>query len=527
MKTARHRRVLAAAIAAMTLIILGGCIHNDIPYPRIQANFRSINVEGQISGAVIDSINCTVALTLGEDVDPYAVKVMDYTLTPGAVVVGDVLNEPINLSSPIYVTLKLYQEYDWIISATREVERYFEVEGQMGATFIDVPSRRIVVDMPANADLSAVKVVRAKLESAGSTMTPDLTNGGTVDLRYPLDILVEDFGRAQTWTVYVNRVEATVTTLSVDAWTCVAWVHGQGQSGKDNGVEYRLAGTTEWTTVPAGDVSHDGGNFTGRIIHLSPETAYEARTYSGLEKGNTLSFTTGSIVQVPNSDFESWWLDGKVWDPWPQGGEQVWDTGNKGATTLGTSNTFPTDDTPTGSGLAAQLETRFVGIGIIGKLAAGNIFVGRYVRTDGTNGILSFGREFKERPTRLRGYLKYKCATISHSSSDFKNLIGQPDTAIVWCALIDQNEPFEIRTNPNNRQLFDPNGSYVVGYGKVQYGETVENYVPFEFDIEYTSTSRVPKYILITASASKYGDYFTGGAGSVLWLDDLELLYDY
>lgn len=513
---------IAAAAAALT-----GCIHNDIPYPRIQANFRSINAEGQVSAAVIDSINCTVSLTLGEDVDPYAVNIMDYTLTPGATVVDDVLNEPLDLSKPKYVTLKYYQEYTWVISATCDVERYFEVEGQMGATYIDVPSRRVIVDMPATAGLSSVRVVRAKLGPKGSTMTPNLSEGGLVSLVEPLDILVEEFGRASTWTVYVNRVEATVTTTGVDAWTCVAWVHGQGQSGKDNGVEYRLAGSEEWTKLAADKVTHDGGNFTGLIEHLDPETAYEARVYSDEEKGSTVQFTTGAIVQIPNSDFDSWWLDGKVWDPWPEGGEQVWDTGNKGATTLGASNTFPTDDTPTGTGLAAQLETRFVGIGVIGKLAAGNIFVGRYVRTDGTNGVLSFGRAFTERPTKLRGYLKYTNVPISHTNSEFTKLKGQPDTCIVWCSLIDSANPFEIRTNPANRNLFDPEGDYVVAYGRFQSGDAIPEYIPFEIELNYTSTSRVPRYILITASASKYGDYFTGGAGSVLYLDDLELLYDY
>ena len=67
----------------------------------------------------------------------------------------------------------------------------------------------------------------------------------------------------------------------------------------------------------------------------------------------------------------------------------------------------------------------------------------------------------------------------------------------------------------------------MVAYGKIEYGETISQYIPFEFELDYRSTSRIPKYILITASASKYGDYFTGGAGSVLYLDDLELLYDY
>ena len=149
------------------------------------------------------------------------------------------------------------------------------------------------------------------------------------------------------------------------------------------------------------------------------------------------------------------------------------------------------------------------------------------MRTDGTNGVLSFGRAFTERPTRVRGYLKYTTAPISHAINEYKPLIGQPDTCIVWCALIDAAEPFEIRTNPSNRQLFNPDAEDVIAYGKIEYGENVASYSPFEFKLNYKSTSRVPKYILLTASASKYGDYFTGGAGSTLWLDDIELLYDY
>ena len=77
----------------------------------------------------------------------------------------------------------------------------------------------------------------------------------------------------------------------------------------------------------------------------------------------------------------------------------------------------------------------------------------------------------------------------------------------MWCALIDQDTPFEIRTNPRNRQLFDPQGSYVVAYGSLQYGENIGEYIPFDIELDYRSTSRVPKYLLITASASKYHDF--------------------
>ena len=174
-----------------------------------------------------------------------------------------------------------------------------------------------------------------------------------------------------------------------------------------------------------------------------------------------------------------------------------------------------------------MLETRFVGIGIVGKLAAGNLFTGSYVRTDGTNGILSFGQPFTERPTKLQGMFKYNCATIDKSSAEMSHLVGQPDTCIVWVALIDSPEPLEIRTNPANRQLFEPDADYVVAYGCMQHGETIAQWTPFEFELKYNSTSRVPKYLIITCSASKYGDYFTGGNGSVLYVDDFKLIYDY
>ena len=52
-------------------------------------------------------------------------------------------------------------------------------------------------------------------------------------------------------------------------------------------------------------------------------------------------------------------------------------------------------------------------------------------------------------------------------------------------------------------------------------------YERFEIDIKYRDTNRKPTYILIVASSSKYGDYFTGGEGSTLYLDELELSFDY
>ena len=149
---------------------------------------------------------------------------------------------------------------------------------------------------------------------------------------------------------------------------------------------------------------------------------------------------TGSAAELPNGSFDDWNKVGKVWNPWAEGSENFWDTGNKGATTLGDSNTQPTDDTWSGTGQAAKLATKFVGIGSIGKLAAGNMYTGNYLRTEGTNGVLNFGKQFTQRPTRLKGYFKYTSVEINKSNDEMKYLIGQPDTCQIFIALGDWSE---------------------------------------------------------------------------------------
>lgn len=519
-------RAIAMAVPVVLLAALTSCIKNDIPYPRIQPDITAIDAEGLISPAEIDPASRLVVMRFDETVDMENVDITSYSLSEGASIVKNGFDKPIDLTKYYIVTLKLYQEYDWVIQGIQDIKRYFTVENQIGATVIDVTGRRVVVTLPVTAGLGSVKVLTMKLGSEGSTMSPEIV-GTTIDLNKPFEVTVGCFGREEKWTIYGETAESNVTTLRADAWTQVAWVYGTAIEGRDNGVEYRQQGSEEWIKAPQEWVTHTGGSFYARLQNLNPETAYEARTYSDSEFGAVETFTTGSVIQVPNSTLGEWNKVGKVWNPWPEGGTPFWDTGNKGATTIGESNSTPTTDTSSGTGQGARLETVFAGLGVIGKLAAGNIFVGEYVRTDGTNGVLNFGREFKQRPTKMRGYLKYNCATISNSNDEYKHLIGQPDTCSVYIALVDSPQPIEIRTNPKNRQLFDKNAPYVVAYGQFQSGETIPDYIPFEITLDYNSTDRVPTYILIVASASKYGDFFTGGVGSVLYIDDLELLYDY
>lgn len=526
MSTYKHYAAVGAAIAVA--LMLGGCIKNDIPYPRIQANLSQLVAEHQSQATSVDSINRTVTIFLDETADIQHVKATSWRVTPAGAQWPDsaLFAAGVDLRQPIETKVSLYQDYTWRISAVQNIERYFTVEGQVGASTIDPIGRRVVVYVPEHVALNRINVQSMKLAGPDAVYSPDIA-GSRVDFNLPVEIKVTEHGRTLSWTLYVLTTESTVTLERVDAWTKVAWIYAAAQDGKQNVIQYRRADSDQWIDMPASDVTSNGGALTGRLIHLEPETAYVARAMSDDEASNEVEFTTQSVYSIPNGSMDDWWIDGKVWNPWPAGGESYWDTGNKGATTLGSSNTFPTDDTPSGTGNAACLETRFVGIGAIGKLAAGNLFAGVYVRTDGTNGILDFGRPFTLHPTRLRGMAKYKCVNITHCSSGFEDRMGQPDTGIVWCALIDSDAPFQIRTNPANRNLFDPQAPYVVAYGKVEFTQTVDTYQPFTVELEYRDTQRQPKYMLIVASASSLGDYFTGGSGSILWLDDFTLDFDY
>ena len=105
--------------------------------------------------------------------------------------------------------------------------------------------------------------------------------------------------------------------------------------------------------------------------------------------------------------------------------------------------------------------------------------------------------------------------------------MGRPDSCHIYIALTDWTAPYEIRTNPKNRQLFSPASPSVIAYGELIFSGTMSQYKEFEIKLNYRSTSRKPSYILITSAASKYGDYFTGGAGAVLYIDQYSLDYDY
>ena len=507
---------------------LSSCIHNDLPYPKITQTITSLAVEGQSRDAYIDSLNLKATVYLLETTDIENVHFSQFTISTDGESDVNLLEGSYNLSKPLFVEITRYQTYIWEINAVQNIERYFTVQGQVGESVIDPAACRVIVYLPENTDLSNVVVDNAKLGPESITSyIPSLYSGETLDLTHPLLVEVTAHGRTENWTIYAELIEQTVGTDNAVAWSQVVWVYGSCEAEKAGSFQYKETASDQWIDIEKDWLTQNGGALSCYIPHLKPLTSYDVRAVVEGENGNILTVKTEETVDLPDGSFDQWWLNGKIWCPWDEGGTPYWDTGNTGAATLGQSNVVPTEHTVTGSGLAAELDTKFVGLFGLGKLGAGSIYTGKFAKVDGTNGILDFGRPFNLRPTKLKGYYQYQGVDIDYTNSEWTDLKGRPDTCHIYIALTDWTAPYQIRTNPNNRQLFNKDADYVIAYGELLYSGTMDNYQPFEIKLEYRDFFTNPTYIQITCAASKYGDYFTGGNGSTLFVDEFSLDFDY
>lgn len=530
-------------------------IENDIPYPIVEANIESMTVEGQrgadqnsSADAIINKNARTVTLYVNDGVDLSNLKITSLKITSGAELLADSAAcknydkfpttgftslDSIPLSSdtrmdftnPVTFTLRTYQDYVWRVTVNQIIQRDIKVEG-MTDYVIDANSRTVIVYVK-DQELTNLNVTKMNLGGEYGTVSPDPTTikDYSSPVRFNVRRSWEEY--SYEWTVYVYPDNGETNSGSTDAFamTTRATVNGKVQSGKTPVVEYCKQDEASWNTVPAANVSVSGNTFTATLTGLSPSTTYKYRISVDGTAGSELTFTTAAATPLENGSFDDWSSEvatnGTLWQPWST--SSFWDTGNRGATSIADSNSVPTSETCNGTGKAASLETKW----IVMKLAAGNIFTGSYVRTDGTNGVLSFGREFSSFPSKLRINYKYTSATIDKIGEDaLSYLKGQPDSCHIYIALTDWDQPLEIRTRPSERQLFDKNDSHVIAYAEYISGNSDSQYQQKDLVLDYRYTNRTPKYILVVASASKYGDYFTGGVGSKLLIDNFELIYD-
>lgn len=328
-----------------------------------------------------------------------------------------------------------------------------------------------------------------------------------------------------------------------NVWATKATITGQilKDDATNPGVVYRVSSSSradgDW--IQATDVKVNGKTFTATLSGLQPGTTYEYTvTSNGFISDKIQTFTTESAPQLPNSSFEDWFTDGRIARPQAQGSSMFWDSGNTGSSKMSVNVTTQSSDKYHSGNSSVRLGSQFVSFMGIGKFAAGNIFIGEYLATDGTDGILGWGRKWTSRPTAVTAWVHYTPVAITHASDNpGKANVGDPDTGIIYVAILDETtkedpykdakgKPYPVIVNTKSKTFFDKNGANVIAYGEYVLDKATEGDAMVQITIPLTYRSnKKASNIMLTAAASRYGDYFTGGDGSVLYLDDIQLVY--
>ena len=394
-------------------------------------------------------------------------------------------------------------------------------------------SRLQALNFPLQDDMTAKEMTLELTKFAKGLEPASETVMGTHSFTFTL---LDSLHQETTCTFgYDVRPNVAVTTDEPDAWAKFVTLKGNSADPTNAGFMLRKAGDADYQRYDATSYDASTGDFSLLLAEgIEPETEYEYYAVSGIDDaGEVVGFTTTAAVNLQNNTFNDWVKGGgKTWYASPTADSHWWDSGNEGANTMNEQNPTSPEEILVVSGKAVKMETKT----IFGVMASASIFTGDFVGTeDITNGVLSFGQPFTSRPTKLTGYYQYKPATVSigrnWDSSVNPNLKeGDSDQCIIYVALC--TEKYEIHTSPSKRKLFNPNDESVIAYGqlvadKEVTGSETSGYQKFSIDIQYRRTDIQPSYIVVVAAASRYGDYFTGGAGSTLYVDEFNLEYDY
>ncbi len=530
------------------------CVKNDIPYPVVIPHILTLEAEGAKS-VDIDNGNMTVNIVLEENYDLKNVQIKGYTtdMEEDRLSVSDKIVGRHDLTSPWTVTLSTWQDYRWTISAERPVERYFTVEGQVGATVMDVENRRAIAYASKTVNLSSVKVKSLKLGPKGvSTYSMNIGDiKKFVDAdgnETSVEIEVRSFGDSEYWTLFVEHSDISVNVKNVNVWTNEVYLTAVGVDGQANGFRYRVSGASGWTDVSGSAITADGGQFTAHITGLEPATTYEFYAYTGEDMTDVAQFTTDPARQFPNNSFEHFslvtdatyykWYDPSCDDPesreiWWACGSGEGKDGVSGTASIGVVLTFPDGDDKMDGNWSVRCESqKAMGLEL---LACGNLFTGRFAGVIGTTGgSVNYGRPWTTRPKALKVWYKYQSGkvdligklpvgdntqigdqdrceiAVSVGNWDYKKMGGVPDSPVY--------------VNTTDEIYYTSKSQGVIAFGHLVSDRSCD-WTQIEIPLEYKTLTERPTHIIVTCAASYLGDYLTGSSQTRLWVDKMELVY--
>ena len=414
----------------------------------------------------------------------------------------------------------------------------------------------------SNTQTDVIENVKARDHYILNYKVDDGKGDGSVSIEFDNTL------KTYIYTFFIPTKPATELNVTASAWAKLAYLTGNVVTSEEEltpenmKFQYRVKDAADWTDAVA---TLNGETYEGKVLGLTPETTYEYRMVYGEEQFVTevKEFTTETVTALYNGSFDNWYQNQKAWYPIVEADatsfdtykgylNPFWDSGNLGAAIMSKNPTEQeTSDVHTAGGSAAKLSSQFVGLFGIGKFAAGNLYTGHYYETvmSPMGAKLFFGQPFASRPTQLKGWFKYnRGKNVDKGDDPYKSELQATggDLCSIYIALADndgldgggQKYAFEIDNSlsaddPDNFKYkntidYTTDNPHIIAYGSITDEEAkgTGEWQEFTIDLKYRDVKREPKYIIIVASASKYGDYFTGSGSSVMYIDDFELVYD-
>lgn len=247
------------------------------------------------------------------------------------------------------------------------------------------------------------------------------------------------------------------------------------------------------------------------------------------------------VAQLYNLSFDFWSKPKNAWLPYDADAtdeqKSIWATSNQGTADILRKNATTPEESFLAIGgegkKAAKLSSQWMVI----KFASGNLFTGEFCGLKGTSGAdLAWGVPYTDRPSALHGYYCYQPVKIDRADSKHSSMKGQMDIGQIQVILadwdknkwegypegaIDEKGRFHV-INSSNQFVDFENDPAIIGYANFEFNEWMDSYQEFDIPIVYRN-DRKPSVVVICAASSRYGDFFTGGTGSVLYLDEFVL----
>ena len=439
--------------------------------------------------------------------DEFAVESGEPVTTP----VGNTISKVLQFSTPVGVrSLRITHDNDALVASglPKSVEL-------VGASATDLSAVGIQVSPSPGTKAVAAGAQGVVLDI--TTFVSKLPVGS-----YEMDFTVIDAKGHYDVFELVLEVISDVDAEAVAAytgWACFAKLEGRyftADMPEGMTFQYRKTSEAEWTEIDPSDMVVNAASlrYTTILFGLEPNAQYVFRAVSAEDKETKeITFSTAASATIHNLNFDSW----SDSDKYPNAsGYDIWDSANSSGAAI---TTKPVTDAV--KGYAARLES----VKAMGMMAAGNIFTGQFAGLAGLGAKLDWGTPFNARPIAVRGYYKYSPKTIDMAKAPYTDMKGQMDQSQIVVFLTDWTSQFRINTS--NKEFVDlDNDPGIIALGQHNSSNADAGYVKFTLPLVYRDATRIPNFLVIAAASSRYGDYFTGGVGSVLYVDEFELIYD-